>query len=104
VKKRGTRKGVDAKLPTLVLEMYSSNFNKDGKILDMTSESLIEEFIERYRSNEELNRGFELIHPNVWIHSDKSWKSKGQLVIRYDLIMKAYPFDKEKGFRKKYIE
>jgi len=102
VKKRGSKKGLDTTLPVLTLDMYSSSFEKDAKILDMNSETLIGDFIEKYKSNEELMRGFEIIPPNIWTHSDKSWNDQQKMVVKYKLVMQAYPYNEDLGERKKF--
>lgn len=100
VKRKGKRKGVDYILPSLRLTMWSSYFEQDPKILDMNAETLINDFLVHYKSNDELVRDFEVISPTKWSFDDESWDESKKIIVKYDLQMRALPFDEELQVRK----
>ena len=79
------------------------NFEKRPSILNKNSEKLIERFIDRYRANEELMGGFELVLPQTWKFIDEDFAEHKRLYLDYELRMRALPYDEKTGNRKKGV-
>jgi hypothetical protein len=99
--KTGARKTIDVKMPVLLLKLRAGNFEKQSNLLQRNSENMILDFIDSYRANEELMRGFEIVAPKRWRFVDDEFKKDKRIYLDYDLSMKALPFDEKAGRRMK---
>lgn len=96
----GKKKDAKEKLPQLTLQVVSSRFQDDAGPLEMSAESLVKEFIEHVKGHEDFVADFEIEPPTSWSIVDSKWASHKRLIIQYQVILRAKPYDEKLMKRK----